>query len=471
MQDRELVIFGASGGAVKIARNLLDIGADFCFFIDNDKNKWGNFLEGKEIKAPSCLTEGNYNIVIASDYQPEIEEQLNEMGLLDHLVLQEEYVMRHVEACIDQFDYLKEIETKGSKPNIIFGLEEGMWLGGIETWTFLLSEEFIKRDYTVQIISKITEDQPPRSLQNNICYVDLENSRYWESIKDLVKLLSANLPCTVIDNWERQVLIAVSIIKRFHPDKIRCISVLHNDKVFLYRKTAYMSNYIDAIAGVSKDILIHMEKDFGIEVAKLHYKESPIEFEEDFYKKYTEEEDQPLQIGYAARITKTQKRSDLLIPLIEGLEARNIHYHLHIAGIGNYFDKLTEIIEQKELGKNVTLHGFIPRKEMTDFWKRMDAFINLSDYEGVGLSMLEAMSYGAVPIVTDVAGAREFITDGDNGFICRLRDVQSFIERIEYISNNRRVLENMGLKSRAIVKSKCSKEDYIKYLIDLSLNS
>lgn len=46
---------------------------------------------------------------------------------------------------------------------------------------------------------------------------------------------------------------------------------------------------------------------------------------------------------------------------------------------------------------------------MDAFWKGQDVFVNVSEYEGTSLSMLEAMGYGCVPVVTDVSGAREFI--------------------------------------------------------------
>ena len=41
----KIVIFGASGGAVKVAKTLKNLGMDFLCFVDNDKNKWGTTVE------------------------------------------------------------------------------------------------------------------------------------------------------------------------------------------------------------------------------------------------------------------------------------------------------------------------------------------------------------------------------------------------------------------------------------------
>lgn len=102
-----IVIFGASGGAIKVAHTLRNLDIDFQYFVDNDKNKWGKIVEGKEVKSPEVLKNTTDRILIASDYQDEIEQQLSEWGILNRIILKEE--------CI--FDYL--IKTSQSMKNII----------------------------------------------------------------------------------------------------------------------------------------------------------------------------------------------------------------------------------------------------------------------------------------------------------------------------------------------------------------
>ena len=46
---------------------------------------------------------------------------------------------------------------------------------------------------------------------------------------------------------------------------------------------------------------------------------------------------------------------------------------------------------------------------MAEFWKDADIVISLSDSEGMGLSILEGMSYGLVPVVTKTAGIGDFV--------------------------------------------------------------
>lgn len=51
--------------------------------------------------------------------------------------------------------------------------------------------------------------------------------------------------------------------------------------------------------------------------------------------------------------------------------------------------------------------------------------------------MLEAMSYECVPVVTDVSGAREFIAEGKNGYICSIGDLPEISERLESLTKDR----------------------------------
>jgi len=474
--NENLVIFGASAGAIKVIQTLKSVDCHITYLVDNDKEKWGKEIEGIQVRSPESLIKDESRIIIASNYQHEIEEQLKKMGILHRIALKEEYIMAYFEAHMDKFSYLSDLNFEqdildaGKERPLLFGLEEGMWLGGIENLTFMLTSAFKKKKRQTVIISKITEDLPPKELENEVKYVDMEFTRYVQSIEDLVKEIASRLPCIVIDNWQNQIMVAVAIIKHFYPEAVKCISILHNDKIVLYRKTAYMEGYLDAIAGVSSAITDHLEKDFHISKDKLHYKESPVFFDETFIKSYTDDKNRPLQLGYAARITKDQKRADLLVPLIEELEKEKINYHFKIAGIGNYYDELVEQLEKKNLKKNLTICGWVDRSEMPDFWKEEDVFINLSEYEGTALSMLEAMSYGVVPVVTKIAGVDEFVKSGENGYIFNISDIKILVQDIKKLEADRTLLPRFGNRSRDIIHQKCSEADYVRYMEELAAN-
>ena len=65
--------------------------------------------------------------------------------------------------------------------------------------------------------------------------------------------------------------------------------------------------------------------------------------------------------------------------------------------------------------------GAIPNREVQKFYAEhyVDAFINVSESEGIPVSIMEALSYGIPAIATDVGGVSEIIEDGKNGFLLK----------------------------------------------------
>jgi glycosyltransferase involved in cell wall biosynthesis len=59
----------------------------------------------------------------------------------------------------------------------------------------------------------------------------------------------------------------------------------------------------------------------------------------------------------------------------------------------------------------VGVHDFLPDVDLTRLYQRASVFAFLSEYEGFGLTPLEAMASGAVPVVLDTAVAREIYGD------------------------------------------------------------
>ena len=73
------------------------------------------------------------------------------------------------------------------------------------------------------------------------------------------------------------------------------------------------------------------------------------------------------------------------------------------------------------------------------------------------------MANGAVPVVTETAGAREDITDGVNGFIIPLDDYCMAADRIEYLFQHRESLRKMGMLAHDAVYPKSSMESHLEF--------
>jgi glycosyltransferase involved in cell wall biosynthesis len=68
-------------------------------------------------------------------------------------------------------------------------------------------------------------------------------------------------------------------------------------------------------------------------------------------------------------------------------------------------------IEREELGAQVTWHRYASDEQLADLYGRARAFVFLSEYEGLGLTPLEALAAGVPPLLFDTAVGRESCGD------------------------------------------------------------
>ncbi len=83
---REIVLFG-TGKVGRKALPFLEREFHILFWVDNNENKWGDEMEGFEIKSPKEILRQDCDIVITSTkYASEIAEQLQRMGVVSERI-------------------------------------------------------------------------------------------------------------------------------------------------------------------------------------------------------------------------------------------------------------------------------------------------------------------------------------------------------------------------------------------------
>lgn len=85
--------------------------------------------------------------------------------------------------------------------------------------------------------------------------------------------------------------------------------------------------------------------------------------------------------------------------------------------------QLNQLIADYSLEGNVHMHGFVPRERMADLLSAADYIISASHKEGSGYAIMEAMSVGCEPMVTDIPSFRTLTGKGEIGTLYPPRDV------------------------------------------------
>lgn len=103
------------------------------------------------------------------------------------------------------------------------------------------------------------------------------------------------------------------------------------------------------------------------------------------------------------------KRVHLLAEALATIKDKKIHW-VHI-GDGAERDRVESIIKVFPKNIRVTFTGNIPHDEVMEYYRDHDvnAFINVSESEGLPVSIMEVISFGIPVIATDVGGTGEVI--------------------------------------------------------------
>jgi len=122
-----------------------------------------------------------------------------------------------------------------------------------------------------------------------------------------------------------------------------------------------------------------------------------------------------------------EKRNDLKILAVGRLEKQknykkiikfvgNSKFELDIFGVGSMEKELKEYAESKGLN-NINFLGSLNHNYLLDVYKKYKFYILLSDFEGNPKTLIEAMSRGCIPIVSNTKHLTEIIEDGFNGIV------------------------------------------------------
>lgn len=125
-----------------------------------------------------------------------------------------------------------------------------------------------------------------------------------------------------------------------------------------------------------------------------------------------------------------------------------------IIGDGQKRQELVDFIKKNRLGM-VRLLGNLPRQEVLENLLVSGIFTLISEWEGLPITILEAMSAGLPVIATDVGGISEAI-DPSCGFLIKRGDLAGLQEALIKLITDKNLRKTMGENARRIIENKFS---------------
>lgn len=135
---------------------------------------------------------------------------------------------------------------------------------------------------------------------------------------------------------------------------------------------------------------------------------------------------------FIGRLSKN-KRVDRLIRATVALRRERPRAKLVIVGPDweGLQDELVQLAAGLGQGEAVNFTGTLPEPEMLKRLAEARLFVSASEYEAFGLSAVEAMASGTVPVLNRITAFNDMIRDGENGFLTDFADPETAAKVLE----------------------------------------
>ena len=138
-----------------------------------------------------------------------------------------------------------------------------------------------------------------------------------------------------------------------------------------------------------------------------------------------------------------------------------------IAGDGSEKKYLESEVEHLNVSTSVQFLGRVAHQEMPNLLGQSDIYVSTSPYDGTSVSLLEALASGAFPVVTDIPSNREWIAEGDNGFLVPKENENLLAKKIVEAIRDHRLLGEAHEKNRKLVEQRAYWRENIKKIAEL----
>lgn len=135
---------------------------------------------------------------------------------------------------------------------------------------------------------------------------------------------------------------------------------------------------------------------------------------------------------------------------------KKLSVKLLICGDGELREELELRVAGYKLRDKVLFLGSVKNEEVPQYLAIADVFCRPSLSEGLGNSFLEAMAAGVPVVATPVGGILDFLSDGQTGWFCEVKNPESIAEKIRYILNeeNEEEVKRVVANARNMVEEK-----------------
>ncbi len=153
----------------------------------------------------------------------------------------------------------------------------------------------------------------------------------------------------------------------------------------------------------------------------------------------------PMRLAMVARFCE-QKDHPLLLKALAVLKEQGIRVSLILIGEGPDMAYNEKLAADLQLNDDVVFLGL--RLDVEQLLAECDVYVLTSNWEGLPLSILEAMRQGLPTIASDVGGVNELVVEGETGYLIPAGDLDCLVRRLCELHEDAALRQNMGVNAR-----------------------
>jgi len=332
----------------------------------------------------------------------------------------------------------------------------GEWhLSGVGNWTVNLTRELRGSEFQSTVL--FTGISPARHGELDslgVPYASLglpptpRRADEWRALK---QFLESHAPCIYVPNFDFHRSCAIGTLS---PD-VRVCMVVHSDEDCYYDELRRVGADCDSIVCVSTALREKVRSRFPALANRVLHIPYGVATPSDATARAGVSEE--LRLAYCNRLQQYQKRVFDLPPILEELRRLGFPFHLTVAGDGPDAGELRKRLAALEDSGAVTFLGRIPNAAVIDVLRSAHAFLLTSDFEGLPISLLEAMSVGCVPVVYQIdSGINEAISHGESGLIVPHGDTGAFAAALAGLQRDPTTTTKLSVAAASRVRERFS---------------
>lgn len=305
--------------------------------------------------------------------------------------------------------------------------------------------EFLRFDFYIKLFKEISKIRSVPGVYGLVKF--LARSRKIKN--ELGKLLNdrgvkKNTKVIFYSYWSMESANAISILKETYAN-FKLIVRCHNVDIYRERRPGgYMPlqkrflNNFDRVVPISEHAQKYLIEHYNIDKYRIYLGRLGVQ---DFFCTNYGSNSEKIHIVSCSFLTPV-KRIDLLIDGLEKLQdeidKKIVWTHF---GDGPLSAQLKKIANRKLNLVDVFWKGFVSNDEIINFYKNtdVDMLVNVSEIEGIPVSIMEAQSFGLPVVATDVGGVSEIVNKNNGILLEKAFSSHGLVKAINYLdrSNSR----------------------------------